>query len=193
SYAMPLKLTILTGRKPSAAAALSREEVAETIAAGRDFSFWTMENPYQNRDTEAVFAGLSSWSPAVRKRSASALGRREGDFVPRLSTMLDSPSRDARCGACEALACLGPKADPAATRLRGLLVSTTDPWLRILAAEAIGRLGRQERTASIPDLLRAVVHDDPADHRKTVQEVLGEVLFTGGPDYFFLPFDKRDP
>ena len=192
AYALPLKLTVLTGRKPSVVPALSREAVAETIAAGRDFSFWTMENPYEGRDTESLFAGLSSWSPAVRKRSASALGRREGDFVPRLLTLLDSPDRDTRCGACEALACLGPKADPAASRLRGLLTDP-DPWLRTLAAEAIRRLGRQQRTAAIPDLLRAVARNDPADRRKSIQGALADALFVGGPDYFYLPFDKRDP
>lgn len=193
TYALPLKLTILTGRKPSVAPALSSEAVAETIAAGRDFSLWTMENCYDVRDTEALFRGLASWSPAVRKRSAEALGRRYGLFVPRLRTLLDAPDRDTRCGACEALACLGPKADPAAPQLRALLAGSPDPWLRILAAEAIGRLGREERTAAIPDFLRAIALDDPADRRKRIQEALAEALFTGGPDYFFLPFDKRDP
>ena len=192
SYAMPLKLTILTGRKPSVVPAMSREAVAETIAAGRDFSFWTMENPYEGRNTEALFAGLSSWSPAVRKRSSAALGRREGDFVPRLLTLLDSPDRDTRCGACEALAYLGSKSDPAASRLRGLLANP-DPWLRTLAAEAIRRLGREERTASIPDLFRAVSLEDPADRRKSMQGALADALFAGGVDYFYLDGMKRDP
>ena len=191
AYALPLKLTIVTGRKPSVVPALSREAVAETIAAGRDFSFWTMKNPYEGRNTEALLAGLSSWSPAVRKRSASALGRREGDFVLRLLTLLDSPDRDARCGACEALACLGPKADPAASRLRGLLADP-DPWLRTLAAEAIRRLGRQHRTAAIPNLLRAVALNDPADRRKSMQGALADALFVGG-QVTSLAFDKRDP
>ena len=127
-----------------------------------------------------MFTGLSSWSSAVRKRSAAALGRREGDFVPRLLTLLGSPDRGTRYGACEALACLGPKADPAARQLRALLADP-DPWLRILAAEAVVRLGPQERTASVPDLLRAAGVNDPADRRKRVEGALAEALFTPGP------------
>jgi hypothetical protein len=94
--------------------------------------------------------------------------------------LLGSPDRDTRYGACEALACLGPKADPAARQLRALLADP-DPWLRILAAEAVVRLGPQERTASVPDLLRAAGVNDPADRRKRVEGALAEALFTPGP------------
>lgn len=179
-YALPLKHTIVTGRKPCVVPALSRDEVAETIAAGRDFTFWTQKTCYDGRSTEALVAGLASWSPAVRKRSAQALGRREGDFVPRLLALLSGSDRDTRYGACEALGCLGPKADPAAGRVRSLLADR-DPWLRILAAEALARMGPQERTASVPALLRAVAIHDPADRRKRVEGALAEALFTPGP------------
>jgi hypothetical protein len=185
AYALPLKLTILTGRKPSVVPALSREAVAETIAAGRDWSFWTEQTCYDSRSTEALLTGLSSWSPAVRKRSAAALSRREGNLLPQLLTLLDAPDRDSRYGACEALGSLGPKADPAAPQLRALLANP-DPWLRILAAEAVVRLGPQERTASVPDLLRAASINDPADRRHRVEGALAEALFTPGPG-------KREP
>ena len=55
-------------------------------------------------------------------------------------------------GAPSTMAC---KADAAADRVRALLADR-DPWLRILAAEALARMGPQERTASVPALLRAV-------------------------------------
>lgn len=185
AYALPLKRTIVTGRKPSAVPALSLEAVAETIAAGRDFTYWTQKTCYDGRATSALLAGLSSWSPAVRKRSAQALGRREGDFVPRLLALLDGTDRDARYGACEALGCLGPKADAAADRVRALLADR-DPWLRILAAETLARMGPQERNASVPALLRAVAINDPADRRKRVEGTLAEALFTPSPG-------KREP
>lgn len=185
AYALPLKLTILTGRKPSVVPALSREAVAETIAAGRDFTFWTEQTCYDKRSTESLFAGLSNWSPAVRKRSAQALGRRKGDFVPRLLTLLGATDRDTRYGACEALAGLGPKADPAARQVRALLANP-DPWLRILAAEALVRMGPKEQAASVPELLRAASLNDPADRRKRVEGALAEALFTPGPG-------KREP
>ena len=184
-YALPLRRTIVTGRKPCVAPALSGAAAAETIAAGRDFTYWTEKTCYDGRSTEALLAGLASWSPAVRKRSAQALGRREGDFVPRLLALLAGADRDTRYGACEALGCLGPKADPAARQVRALLADP-DPWLRILAAEALARMGPQERTASVPHLLRAVTVNDPADRRKRVEGALAEALFTPSPG-------KREP
>lgn len=179
-YALPLRKTVLTGRRPSVVPAMSPQEAAEAVAAGRDFSYWSLETLYDGRDTETLFAGLASWSPAVRKRSAKALGRREGDFVPRLLRMLDGTDRDARYGAAEALGCLGPRADAAADRLRALL-GDRDPWMKHLAAEALARLGPAARTAAVPDLLRAVVRPDPADPRGRVQGTLAEALFTPGP------------
>ncbi|MGA2033694.1 MAG: DUF6288 domain-containing protein [Thermoguttaceae bacterium] len=70
AYAVPFRRTIVTGRKPPSVPALSPEKVAETIAAGRDFTFWTEKTCHERRSTEDLFKGLSSWSPAVRKRSA---------------------------------------------------------------------------------------------------------------------------
>jgi hypothetical protein len=184
-FALPLKKTILTGRKPCVAPPLTPAETAETIAAGRDFTYWDTNACYDKRDTEALFAGLASWSPAVRKRSASSLGRRDGDFVPRLLKLLDGPDRNARYGACETLGRLGPKADAAGDRVRALLADT-DPWLKHLAAEAVALMGPGPRTASVPDLLRAVDRKDPADPRGRVQGTLAESLFSPSPG-------KREP
>ena len=47
--------------------------VTETIAAGEDFSYWHENDCYDGRTIERLIAGLSSWSPAVRTRSAAAL------------------------------------------------------------------------------------------------------------------------
>jgi HEAT repeat protein len=184
-YALPLKRIVLTGRKPSVVPALSRDEVAETIAAGRDFTYWTEKTCYDPKKSDELFVALSSWSPAVRKRAAQALGRREGDFVPRLLELLGGTKPDARYGACEALGCLGPKADAAAPQVRKLLTDP-DPWLRFLAAEALVRMGPEIRKAVIPDLLRAASLKNPADRRDRVQGALAEALFTPGPG-------KREP
>jgi hypothetical protein len=183
--ALPLKKITLTGKKPCSAPALTREETAETIAAGRDFTYWGLDTAYDGRDTETLFAGLASWSPAVRKRSAQSLGRRDGDFVPRLLKMIDGADRNARYGACEALACLGPKADAAGEKARALL-GDKDPWLKHLAAEAVARMGPGPRTSSVPDLLRAADRKDPADPRGRVQGTLAESLFSPSPG-------KREP
>jgi hypothetical protein len=180
AYALPLKSLYLTGKQPCTVPALNSQEVAEVIAAGRDFSSATKSNCYDGRTTEQLLAGLSSWSPAVRKRSAEALGRRGGDFMPSLLTLLGGSNREARYGACEALGSLGPRADAAAPQLRALL-KDTDPWLQSLACKAIPALGPEARKASVSDLLRMTVSANPADPRHMAQRADCMALFSPYP------------
>lgn len=184
-YALPLKSLYLTGKRPSVVPALSKAEAAEVIAAGRDFTYWTERTCYDGRDTEMLFAGLASWSPAVRKRSAQSLSRREGDFVPRLLKLLASRDPNARYGAVEALSLLGPRADAAAPQVRALL-GEPDPWLLCLAAETLARMGPEVRKAAVPELLRLAVRENPADPRRRVQRAVGIALFSPMPG-------KREP
>ncbi|HUT35794.1 MAG TPA: DUF6288 domain-containing protein [Planctomycetota bacterium] len=179
-YALPLKSLYLTGKKPCAVPALSRAEAAEVIAAGRDFTYWAQTTCYDGRDTEALFAGLASWSPAVRKRSAQAMSRREGDFVPRLLKLLGSKDQNARYGAIEAIGLLGPRADAAGPQVRALL-DESDPWLLCLAAEALARMGPEVGKAAVPELLRLTVRENPADPRRRVQRAVCVALFSPMP------------
>ena len=180
--ALPLKSLYLTGRKPGAAPVLSPAEVAETIAAGRGFTFQNAERKdwYAERNTETLLAGLSSWSPAVRLRSSQALGLRDGDFLPPLLKLLESENPNSRYGVCEALAKLGPKADPAAPQVRALL-NDKDPWLRMLAARTLAYLGPEVRTAAVPDLLRAALIKDPNDRRQRLVGEVAKALFAPMP------------
>jgi hypothetical protein len=175
-YALPLKSLYITGRRPGAASVLSPTEAAETIAAGRDFTFQNAEREdwYTRRTTDALFAGLSSWSPAVRLRSSLALSHREGDFLPPLLKLLNGNDRNGRYGACEALAKLGRKADSAAPQVLALL-NDRDPWLRMLAARTLAHMGPEVRAASVPALLNAALIKDPEDRR---QRLVGEVAKT---------------
>jgi HEAT repeat protein len=127
-----------------------------------------------------LLAGLSSWSPAVRKRSAEALGRREGNFTPTLLKLLAGSNRDARYGACEALGCLGPRADAAAPQLRALL-KDPDPWMQSLACLALPALGPEARKASVSDLLAMTVRSSPADPRRMAQRAACMALFSPYP------------
>lgn len=181
-YALPLKSLYLTGRKPGAAPVLSSEEVAETIEAGRGFTFqnWERKEWYAERKSDALLAGLSSWSPAVRLRSAQALSRREGDFLPHILKLLDSSDRNSRYGACEALASLGPKADSAVTQVRALL-NDKDPWLRMLAARTLPCMGPEVRKAEVSGLLRAAALKDPADPRQRLVGEVAKALFAPMP------------
>jgi hypothetical protein len=179
-YALPLKSLRLTGRTPSAVPVLSQEETAATMAAGRDFTFWTEKTCYAGRTTATLLAGLSSWSPAVRTRSAQALAASGAEVMPQLVALLAGTRPEGRYGACEALGRLGTKADAAAPQVRALLAGT-DPWLRILAAQALARMGPAVRKAAVPDLLRAAALQDPADRRERVQGALAEALFSPSP------------
>ena len=116
----------------------------------------------------------------MRKRSAQALGRRDGDVLPRLLALLDGPDRHGRYGACEALSQIGPRADAAAPRLRALLADP-DPWLRMLAARSLPGLGPEARAAAVPDLLRAATLADPADPRRRLVAEVAKALFALAP------------
>ena len=178
AYALPRKSLVLTGKKPSVVPAWEANEVAAVIAAGRDFFPVQGRNGYDSRATEALLAGLSSWSPAVRKRSAQALSRRDGDFVPTLLTLLASADRNTRYGAAEALGALGERADAAAPQLRALL-KESDPWLQSLACQALMNLGPAARQASVTDLLEMLVRPNPADPRRRAQRDAATALFGG--------------
>ena len=182
AYALPIKSLYLTGKKPCSVPALKQKEVAEVIAAGRDY-FLPSGNrgtAYEGRTTDRLLAGLSSWSPSVRKRSAQALGKCDGNFVPPLLKLLASSNRYARYGACEALGCLGPKADAAASQLRALL-KDPDPWLQSLASLSLPALGPEARQASIADLLTMAASPTPIDPRWTAQRTACMALFSRYP------------
>jgi hypothetical protein len=185
SYALPVKRTVVTGRKPSIVVPLSAKAVAETITAGV-WNFWNGQEMYYDRKSpDELMTGLTSWSPAVRERSAVGLSRKEGNFVPKLLTLLNSTNRDARYGACEALGLQGAKADTASIQIRALL-KDKDPWMRELAANAIAKMGDSTRRTAVSDLLQAVLVKDPADPRRCLQGALTEVLFKPAPG-------KREP
>jgi len=180
AYGLPLKSLYVIGKKPCSVPSLDRREVDEAIAAGRDYSTATAKNCYDGRTTSRLLAGLSSWSPAVRKRSAQAVGRREGDFVPMLLKQLTGSNCDACYGACEALGCLGPRADAAAPQLRSVL-NDPDPWLQSLACVSLASLGPEARKASVSDLLRMTVRSNPADPRHMAQRSACMALFSPYP------------
>lgn len=180
AYALPLKSLRLTGKKGFSAPPLNPVQVAEVIAAGRDYAYHGNENPYAKRTDETLLAGLASWSPSVRKRSAAALGERKGNFVPPLLKMLAGPNQTARYGACEALGALGPRADSAAPQLRAAL-KDPDPWMRCLAAEAMPYLGLEARKGSVSDLLAVALSTNPADPRNMAARSAAMALFSNYP------------
>ena len=180
AYALPLKSLYLTGKKPNSLPALDAAEVDDVIAAGRGF-FATKENDhfrYKDRSEKELLAGLSSWSPSVRMRSAQELGKRDGDFTPALLKMLSSSERYSRYGAAEALGHIRPKTD-AAPKVSALVeaLRADDLCLRILAGEALASIGEPAK-AAVPAMLERVAKPDiENDVRGTEQRYLCFSLF----------------
>jgi hypothetical protein len=180
AFALPRRSLYLTGKKPGVVPPLSAAQAGEVIAAGRDYFPVGGTNGYDRRTDPQLLAGLSSWSPAVRRRSAEALGRRAAPVAPELLKLLDSRHRDSRYGACDALGRLGPAADAAAPQLRALL-RDPDPWMQSLAARAIPALGPEARRASVSDLLAMTVRPNPSDPRRMAQRAASIALFSPYP------------
>ena len=180
SFGLPRKSLYVMGKKQCTVSPLNRKEVENVIAAGRDAYPVNGKDAYTDRKTEELLAGLGSWSPVMRKRSAQALASRKDDCLAALLKLIAGSDRYARYGAVEALACLGPRADTAAPQLRALL-KDPDPWMQSLACHAIRFLGPEACKASVDDLMRLAATPNPADPRRTVQRAVGLALFCGYP------------
>ena len=178
-YALPLKSLYITGKKPCSVPPLGRAEVDNVIAAGRDYFLDEAKNGslYEGRRPAELVAGLSSWSPVVRERSARSLAQCEGDYVPTLLKLLDSFDLNTRYGACQAVGFLGSRGDKAASRVQALL-RDSDPWLQSLACGAIWDLGPDIYKESVDDLLKMLVTTNPADPRKMAHRYAAKALFS---------------
>jgi hypothetical protein len=80
TFALPLKSLLLTGRKASPVTPLTAAETEDVISAGRDY--FTSKKGYEGRSPAQLMEGLSSWSPAVRRRWALGLEKADADPVP---------------------------------------------------------------------------------------------------------------
>jgi len=177
AYAMPLKKILLTGKRPGIAPQLDAQAANALILDGRGWSNNNRFAAYDALTPDDLLQALGSWSPVVRERAAMAISRRPGEKpVAALIKRLDSPSLDARYGACEALSRIKAAAAPAVPTLRKLLAHQ-DLWLRIKAAEALSSIGDPAREA-LPDLLRLLTQVDPkTDPRGMQQRYLAYTLF----------------
>ncbi|MFK7911115.1 MAG: DUF6288 domain-containing protein, partial [Akkermansiaceae bacterium] len=156
AYAMPLKKTMLTGKKATTVPQLSASEAQSIIIDGRGWSNINRNGAYDSLDVAHLFERLTSWSPVVRERAAMALARRKGieSPVPALVKMLDLPNLEARYGACRALAELRGKSAPAVPALRKNL-KDEDLWMRVHAAQTLAAIGKAGMVA-LPELLTMV-------------------------------------
>lgn len=177
-YALPLKSLYITGKKPCSVTPLGRREAKEVIDAGRGVFLKKEKNGslYVGRSPKELIAGLSSWSPIVRGRSAKSLSLLKEDYVPTLIKMLDSSDSNTRYGSCQTLGFMGTRAYKAGPKVRALL-RDSDPWMQCLACDAIWNLGDDVYKESVPDLLRMAVRSNPSDPRKVAHRYAGKALF----------------
>ncbi|MCX6873032.1 MAG: hypothetical protein NTW21_04385 [Verrucomicrobia bacterium] len=95
--------------------------------------------------------------------------------------LLANPDRNTRYGACEALGCVGPRAEVAAPQLHALF-NDPDPWLQSLACNAVASLSPEVRKASENDLLALAARKNAADPRGMTQRAIAASLVDPNPD-----------
>ena len=191
AYAMPLKKISLTGRRPSIVPQLDAVAAQALIQDGRGWSNKDRHSFYDSLNADQILERLASWSPIVRERAAITLARGKQVPIPAIVAMLESPSLEARYGACQALIALRGKAAPAVEPLRKLL-GHKDLWLRIKAAEALASIGKPANQA-VPELLELLATVDPEhDPRGMQQRYLTFALFENGEGMLSRSLDGVD-
>ena len=176
AYAQPGRRVHLAGRTPSVAPQVDARTAAALVEDGRGWSPRTKLEAYEDRSERRLLAGLSSWSPVVRERSAIELARRDRVPTPALRQLLRRDDPYAPVGACQAAIMLKKRAEPLLPELRDRL-DADDPWLRIKAAEAIAAVGPAAAPLAPELLSRLAAVPDKADPRGMEQRYLCFALF----------------
>ena len=168
AFAQPIRATHLTGKASSTAKQLQQQEAQSLIADGRDWSPRLKKETYSDRSVDALIDGLSNWSPVVRERSGMELARRKGDFTPTLIHLLTHNDLYGKLGACQAVTHLRERGSGAIPALRTNL-DAENLWLRIKAAEALARCGKQA-IAIVPQLLHMMTDVNTTDDPRGMQQ-----------------------
>lgn len=168
AYAQAARRTHLSGRTPSIAPDVDPRLAKSLIDDGRGWSPRTGLEAYGKRSDRMILAGLQSWSPVVRERSAIEIARREGAPISALRRLLRKDDVYARLGACSAVIMLGERAAPLVSDLRSTLASD-DQWVRIKSAKALAAIG-DAATPALPDLLSMLAEDPPASDPRGMQQ-----------------------
>jgi len=168
AYAMPLKSLWLTGKRPGKVPQLDAAAAEQFIRTGRGWNNKDRYSFYDKLSVDELIADLGSWSPIVRERAGIAIGRRKEAPISRVLALLDSPSLDARLGACQALAQLKGRAGSAVPALRKSLHSD-DLWLRIKSADALAEIGKPA-IVSVPEMIELLAQVDPKQDPRGMQQ-----------------------
>ncbi len=182
--AMSLQKLHVTGKGLKADKALTGQDLADTLLAGRDYSTWFREayvdtDTYDACTTEELLKRLSSWSPPMRIRAAKALAKKPDDCIEALKAMLKSPDRDTLLGGIYGLEYQRQKAQPAMDALVGLLTHD-DVWVRFRAGCALCGIGKDARGKAVPVMLKMATRTFTDDPREMNQRYISYVLWGGG-------------
>ncbi len=168
AFAQPIRATHLTGRATSAARQIDRQKAQSLIEDGRGWSPRLKKKTYSDRSIKDLVDGLSNWSPVVRERSGMELARRKDDVTPLLIQLLTQDDLFGKIGACQAVIHLQERGSAAIPALRTNL-SAKHLWLRIKAAEALARCGKQSMPL-VPQLLHMMTDADTANDPRGMQQ-----------------------
>ena len=168
AYATPQRSLWLTGKRPGKVPQLEAGAAEQFIRTGRGWNNKDRYSFYDKLSADELLADLGSWSPIVRERAGIALGRRKDAPLSRVLALLDSPSLEARLGACQALAHLKGQAAPAVPALRKTLHSD-DLWLRIKSADALAAIGKPAMVA-VPEMLELLARFDTQKDPRGMQQ-----------------------
>ena len=177
AYALPLKKIALTGKSPRVSQSLEKDTIHSLIVDGRGWDNKDRTSTYDQWTDEELLARLGSWSPIVRERAAAAISRRKEPPLAAIIALLDSPSLEARIGACHALEELGGAAASAVPPLRRAL-QDEDLWLRVRAATALAAIGKPAIPA-LPEMLALIARGPSAqDPRAMEQRFVSFAIFS---------------
>ncbi|MFY7877012.1 MAG: DUF6288 domain-containing protein, partial [Pirellula sp.] len=177
AYALPLKKIALTGKSPRVSQTLEKDTIHSLIVDGRGWDNKDRTSTYDRWTDEELLARLGSWSPIVRERAAAAISRRKEPPLAAIIALLDSPTLEARIGACHALEELGGAAASAVPPLRRAL-QDEDLWLRVRAATALAAIGKPAMPA-LPEMLALIARGPSAqDPRAMEQRFVSFAIFS---------------
>jgi hypothetical protein len=168
----------MTAPKHHIAPRLTTAEAKSIIEDGRGWNNFDRNGYYGAFTQNELMEKLKSWSPVVRDRAATALGRKAKiDILPTLIEMLDAQELETRYGVCTAISRLRGDRSAAIPKLMKLLDSD-DLWMRVKAAQALAGIGEPARVAAPKLLERMANPNQAADPRGMEQRYLADSLFS---------------
>lgn len=156
-YAAPRQKLLITGRDADRSIWLRGEEAAEAVRAGLI--------DYAALEDEKLMELLGHPVPMVRRKAADVLGKRDGEHVRKLISILENGTAEERIGACHAIGASGSKGIGAAPALLALIGNAdADLWLRSRALSALRSLGPPS-APTVSALMGIALVEKPTDPR----------------------------